>query len=81
MKYNTALIADAKTKVHRLITGLSRVYSQNLQVNAGKRKMKKCTREDVYERKKVLFNRKVLQEIEIFMYLDVTIAANREWNQ
>ena len=49
---------------------------RKLQVNVGKSKVMRCTRNEVGARMNVMLNREALEEVDQFKYLGSVIAAN-----
>lgn len=59
-----ALVADIKIKLHPLVTEFCRICDQSdLQVDVGKRKILKCTREDLDGRMEGELNDNVQEEM------------------
>ena len=74
---DTVVVTDSERKLCQLVTEFGRVCERRkLQVNVGKSKFTRCTRNEDGARLNVMLNGEVLEEVEQFKYLGSVIAAN-----
>ena len=73
----TVVVADSERKLCQLVTEFGRVCERRkLQVNVGKSKVMRCTRNEDGARLNVMLNGEALEEVDQFKYLGSVIAAN-----
>ena len=71
------MVADSERKLCQILTEFGRVYERRkLQVNVGKSKVMRCTRNEDGARLNVLLNGEALEEVNQFKYLGSVIDAN-----
>ena len=71
------VVADSERKLCQLVTEFGRVCERRkLQVNVGKSKVMRCTRNEDGARLNVMLNGEAHQEVYQFKYLGSVIAAN-----
>ena len=74
---DTVVVADSERKLCQLVTKFGRACERRkLQVNVGKSKVMRCTRNEDGARLNVMLNGEVLGEVDHFKYLGSVIAAN-----
>ena len=71
------MVADSERKLCQLVTEFGRMCERRkLQVNVGKIKVMRCTRNDDGARLNVMLNGEALEEVDEFKYLGSVKAAN-----
>ena len=74
---DTVVVADSERKLCKLVTEFGRVCERRkLQVNVGKSKVVRCTRNEDGARLNVMLNGEALEEVDQFKYLGSVIAAS-----
>ena len=74
---DTVVVADSERKLCQLVTEFGRVCERRkLQVNVGKSKVMRCTRNEDGARLNVMLNGEALEEVDQFKYLGSVIATN-----
>ena len=74
---DAVVVADSERKLCQLVTEFRRVCERRkLQVNVGKSKVMRCTRNEDGARLNVMLNGEALEEVYQFKYLGLVIAAN-----
>ena len=75
--YDTALVADSKEKLCRLVSEFRRVCERRkLRVNVGKRKVMRCSRYGNEDRIHVILYGEPLAEVDCFKYQVSQVAAD-----
>ena len=73
----TALVADSKEKLCRLVSEFGRVCERGkLRVNVGKSKVMRCSRYSNGGLMHVILNGEPLEEVDYFKYLGSQVAAD-----
>ena len=73
---DTVVVANSERKLCQLVTEFGRVCERRkLQVNVGKSKVMRCTRNEVGARLNAMLNEEALEEVDQFKYLGSVIAA------
>ena len=74
---DTVVVADSERKLCQLVTEFGRVCERRkLQVNVGKSKVMRCTRNEDGARMNVMLNGEALEEMDQFKYLSSVTASN-----
>ena len=74
---DTVVVADGERKLYLFVTEFWGVCERRkLQVNVGKSKVMRCTRNEGGARLNVMLNGEALAEVDQFKYLGSVIAAN-----
>ena len=74
---DTALVADSKEKLCRMVSEFGRVCERRkLKVNVGKSKVMRCSRYGNGDRMHVILNGGPLEEVDCFKYLGSQVAAD-----
>ena len=74
---DTALVADSKEKLCRLLIEFGRVCKRRkLRVNVGKSKVKRCSWYGNGDRMHMILNGEPLEEVDCFKYLELQVAAD-----
>ena len=74
---DTVVVADSERKLCQLVTEFrSMCERRKLQVNVGKSKVMRCTRNEDGARLNIMLNGEALEKVDQFKYLGSVIAAN-----